>query len=204
MLQSGRMPDPKSVTLLLRQLKDGQKDAIDELVPMVYQELHRMAAIHLNREKTGHTLQATALVNEAYMRLIKDEAPDFESRNHFFGVASRVMRQILVDHARARSAAKRGGVIANSPIEHAINYANERPELLVSLDDALNLLEKQDPLKARIIEQKYFGGLTAEESAALLGMPIHKLNREIRLAQAWLRREMGNAPSTEEAAVAQE
>jgi RNA polymerase sigma factor (TIGR02999 family) len=156
---------------------------------MVYANLRRMAAAYLRREPDGQTLQPTALVHEAYLRLVGDSDPDFHNRAHFLGVAARVMRQVLVDRARARNASKRSGG-ARVPLDDEIGLAGQRGPLVVSLDDALLDLERQDPEKARLLELKYFGGMTAEDTAELLGVSVHKVNRQMRLAQAWLRREL--------------
>jgi RNA polymerase sigma factor (TIGR02999 family) len=181
--------DTSPVTTLLQAWKKGDRSAFDRLVPLVYDELRKRAAACLRREPAGQTLEPTALVHEAYLRLVGDTDPDFTNRAHFLGIAARLMRQILVDRARARYADKRSGG-ARVPLDDEAAFTGQRAALVVSLDDALADLEKQDPEKARILELKYFGGLTAEDSAALLGVPVHKVNRQIRLAQAWLRREI--------------
>jgi RNA polymerase sigma factor (TIGR02999 family) len=144
-------------------------------------------------ERGIQTLEPTALVHEAYLRLAGASETDFNSRAHFLGIAARVMRQILVDRARARRAGKRNAA-AHVPLEEDLILAGQRAALVVSLDDALMEMDRQDPEKARILELRYFGGLTAEESAELLGVPVHKINRQMRLAQAWLRREIQASP----------
>lgn len=184
------MSDSQPVTQLLRRLKDGDKNALDSLVPLVYSELRRMADGCLRRERPGHTLQPTALVHEAYMRLVGQDQPDYQSRAHFYGVAAQVMRQILVDHARRRTAAKRGGGARTVPLEEAAGMVGERDDVIVALDEALSTLEKQDPEKAKLIEMRFFGGLTAEESAEVLGVPVQTVRRQLRVAQAWLQREV--------------
>jgi RNA polymerase sigma factor (TIGR02999 family) len=159
-----------------------------------------MASACLQRESTGQTLDPTALVHEAYLRMVADTDPDFHNRTHFLGVAARVMRQILVDRARARNADKRSAGI-RVPLEDNLAFTGERAALVVSLDDALSDLERQDAEKARLLELRYFGGLTAEESAELLKVSVHQINRQMRLAQAWLRRELEASalkPPTEE------
>ncbi len=183
------MPGDQSVTVLLQAWRDGDRTALDRVVPLVYTELRRIAAAYLNREPDGHTLQPTALVNEAYIRMAAGAGPHFENRAHFLGVAARVMRQILVDHARARLAEKRGGG-ALVPLNEDISFNEPRAALLVSLDEALLDLERQDPEKAKILELKFFAGMTAEDSADWLGVSVHKVNRQMRLAQAWLRRHL--------------
>jgi len=178
------------ITILLHQWRDGDRAALDSLVPFVYSELRRLAAACLRRESDVQTLDPTALVHEAYLRLVGDRDPDFNDRAHFLGVAARLMRQILVDRARARNAEKRSGG-ARVPLDDEVAFTGQRADMVVALDDALALLEKQDPERARILELKYFGGMTAEESAALLGVPLNRINRQMRLAQAWLRAQLG-------------
>ena len=152
-----------------------------------------MAGACLRNEAAAQTLEPTALVHEAYLRLVGESDPDFSNRAHFLGIAARVMRQILVDRARARNAEKRNAG-ARVPLEDDLVFSGQRATLVLSLDDALTALEQQDPEKARILELKYFGGMTAEDSAALLGVSVHKIYRQMRLAQAWLRREIGSPP----------
>ena len=178
-----------TVTTLLHAWKDGDRTALDRLVPLVYAELRRMAGACFRNEQGVQTLEPTALVHEAYMRLAGTSEPDFSSRAHFLGIAARVMRQILVDRARARRAVKRNAA-ARVPLEEDQILTPQKAALVVSLDDALTLLARRDPEKAQILELRYFGGLTAEESAEHLGVPVHKINRQMRLAQAWLRREI--------------
>jgi RNA polymerase sigma-70 factor (ECF subfamily) len=193
------LSEEASVTVLLQAWKDGDRAALDKLVPLVYANLRRMAAAYLRREPDGQTLQPTALVHEAYIRLIGDSDPDFHNRAHFLGVAARVMRQVLVDRARARNADKRSGG-ARVPLDDDVGFSGERGPLVVSLDDALLDLERQDPEKARLLELKYFGGMTAEDTATLLGISVHKVNRQMRLAQAWLRRQLDAQPELAESA----
>jgi RNA polymerase sigma factor (TIGR02999 family) len=178
-----------TVTTLLHAWKDGDRTALDRLVPLVYAELRRMAGACFKSEQGMQTLEPTALVHEAYVRLAASGDPDFTSRSHFLGIAARVMRQILVDRARARRADKRNAS-ARVPLEEDEVLTPQRAALVVSLDDALTELARRDPEKAQILELRYFGGLTAEESAEHLGVPAHNINRQMRLAQAWLRREM--------------
>lgn len=180
------------ITALLEAWKEGDRAALDQLIPLVYANLRRMASACLQRESEGQTLDPTALVHEAYLRMVGDTDPNFQNRTHFLGVAARVMRQILVDRARARNADKRNAGI-RVPLEEEVAFTGERAALVVRLDDALSDLERQDARKARLLELRYFGGLTAEESAELLGVTVHKINREMRLAQAWMRRELENS-----------
>ena len=178
------------ITLILRDFAAGDKTALDRLMPLVYAELHRLADSHLRRERPGHTLQPTALVNEAYIRLVGQDQPDYQSRAHFLGVAAHVMRQILVDHARARAADKRGGGQPARTLDESIDAAIERPLAMIAVDDALQALGRTDPQKAQLVELRFFGGLTAEESADVLQLPVEKVRSELRVAQAWLQREL--------------
>jgi RNA polymerase sigma factor (TIGR02999 family) len=180
---------PESITVLLSRLSGGDQDAFDRLIPLVYQELHRIAEGYVRRESPNHTLQPTALIHEAYLRLVDSNSAGYQNRTHFFGVAARVMRQILVDHARARHAAKRG-VALKVAFERRFDFAPERDRILMALDDALSTLSRDDSGKARLVELRFFGGMTAEEIAESLHTPIHVVRRELRAAQAWLRREM--------------
>jgi RNA polymerase sigma factor (TIGR02999 family) len=179
-----------SIIALLNQLKDGDKAVLDQIVPLVYAELHRMASNYLRGEYVQNTLQTTALVHEAYLRLAGGAQLDCQSLAHFYGIAARTMRQILVDHARVRNAAKRGAGAVHVPIDDALDNFIETPGATIALDDALKALEKQDPEKARLVELRFFGGLTAEESARLLELPLETVRHRLRLAQAWLRREI--------------
>jgi RNA polymerase sigma factor (TIGR02999 family) len=181
--------DEQQVTLLLRAWKAGEADALDRLIPLVYAELRRIAAAHLGRRPAAQTLQPTALVHEAYLRLAGTSDPDFHNRAHFRCVAARVMRQILADRARARHAKKRDGGWRVEFDESAV-FAVAHDAQFAALDDALTDLERQDSEKARILELKYFGGLTAEEIAAVQGITLNQVNWQIRTAQAWLRREL--------------
>jgi RNA polymerase sigma-70 factor (ECF subfamily) len=183
------LSESASVTELLHAWREGDRSALDRLVPLVYSNLRGMAAAYLRREAGSQTLDPTALVHEAYLRLVGETDPEFKNRAHFLGVASRVMRQILVDRARARNADKRHAGV-RVPLEDNVAFTGERAATVVALDDALLDLERQDPEKARLLELKYFAGMTAEDSAALLGIPLQKINRQMKLAQAWLRREL--------------
>jgi RNA polymerase sigma-70 factor (ECF subfamily) len=180
---------PESVTTLLSRVNGGEQGAFDLLVPLVYQELHRIAAGYLRRESQNHTLQPTALVNEAYLRLVDYSGTGYENRTHFYAIAARVMRQILVDHARARHAAKRGAAVKIT-LDERLDLAAERDKIVIALDDALSTLASEDDEKARMVELRFFGGLTAGEIAKCMGAPLHIVRRELRTAQAWLRREI--------------
>ena len=190
------MESAAPITELLRQFADGDKSALDRLVPLVYTELQGLAGLYLRHERPGHTLQPTALVHEAYARLVKQENTDYGSRAHFLGTAAKVMRQILIDHARRRNAEKRGGGDAGFQLHMDHEVAVQRSATLIVLDDALEALAACDPVKARLIEMRYFGGLTAEESAEAEGMTVAEVRRELRVGQAWLKRALNSdAPS---------
>jgi len=180
---------PESITVLLSRVSGGDRQAFDHLFPLVYQELHRIAESYLRRESRNHTLQPTALINEAYLRLVEYGSTDYKSRAHFFALSARVMRQILVDHARSRNTAKRGGVKVS--LNSSMEVALEQNRVVVALDDALNLLAAEDDRKARMVELRFFGGMTAEEIAESMALPVQGVRRELRIAQAWLKREMG-------------
>ena len=175
------------VTRLLAEWANGDEQALDKLTPVVYRELRRLAASYLRKERQGHTLQPTALVHEAYIRLVDQKNPTWQSRSHFFGVAARVMRQILVDHARRRQAAKRAG--ANVPLE-AARFQVESTGDLIALDAGLTALENIDARKSRAIELRYFGGFSMEEVAQALSVSVITARRDLRMAEAWLHREM--------------
>lgn len=160
-------------------------------MPIVLRELRKLAGGYLKGERPNHTLQPTALINEAYLRLVAQDFPEWQSRTHFFGVAAQLMRQILVDHARTRAAAKRGHNAPKLSLEDAAEFSREQAGELVMLDDALTSLARLDERKARVVELRYFGGLTDEEIAAALGISTATITREMRLARAWLLREMG-------------
>jgi RNA polymerase sigma factor (TIGR02999 family) len=178
------------ITILLQEFADGDKSALDRLMPLVYSELRRLADGYLRRESAAHTLQPTALVHEAYIRLLGQDHKDFQNRGHFLAVAAHVMRQILIDHARARCAEKRGGGQIAIPIDESLHAAVESPPAMIAVEDALQALERKDARKARLIEMRFFGGLTAEESAAVLELPVGQVRAELRVAQAWLQREL--------------
>jgi len=184
------MSEDRPITLLLQAFASGDKMALNHLIPLVYSELRKIADGHLRNERPGHTLQPTALVHEAYARLVEQKQPDYRNRVHFLAVSAQVMRQILIDHARKKFAAKRGGSQPKYSLDEACDAAIEKPSLMIDLDDALKALEAHDALKARLIEMRFFGGLTAEESADVLEMPVNDVRRGLRIAQAWLQREL--------------
>lgn len=181
---------PSEVTRLLSEWSGGNQAALEELTPLVYRDLHLRASNYLRRERPDHTLQPTALINEAYIRLVNESHPEWNNRAHFFAVASRVMRQILVDHARRHAAGKRGGGAADVSLDEAFMPARSRNVDLMALDEALGKLAEFDERKCRIVEMRYFGGCTVEETADALGVAGITVMREMRLAEAWLRREL--------------
>jgi RNA polymerase sigma-70 factor, ECF subfamily len=183
--------DEPSLTELLSRGCRGDQTATDQMMPMVYQELRRLAASYL-RGQPGHTLRPTALVHEAYLRLVDRATADWKDRAHFFNLAATIMRQILVDHARTKVAAKRGGSRAKTEFKDTLNYSDEKAADLVALDDALQALAAVDQRKARVIDLRYFGGLNANEIAETLGVSVATVGRETRYAEAWLRRELAS------------
>jgi RNA polymerase sigma-70 factor, ECF subfamily len=174
-----------SVTQLLAAYSCGDHEALEKLLPLVYHELKWLAESHLRRERDGHTLQPTALVHEAYLRLLKQDVNP-ETRSHFFGIASRLMRQILVDYARERAAGKRGSGLNKLSLNEAIYLSDERAGVLVALDDALKELAEFDPEKARLVELRYFAGLSVEETAQAMGISVPTAVRYWRSTKAWL------------------
>lgn len=184
------MPAGEEVTRLLIEWKLGDKKAIDLLVPLVYDEMRRLAQSYLRGERNAATLQPTALVHEAYLRLVGQKLPDWESRSHFVGVAAHLMRQILVDHARRHNSAKRGNGAQMASLEEALSLAPEPSFDILALDDALQALAAIDERKCRIIELRFFGGFTVEETARAVGISVTTAGREQRLAEAWLHREL--------------
>jgi len=183
-------PDPSRITLMLDRAKEGDAAALDELMPVVYQELRRLAGHILRSERPDHTLQATALVNEAYLRLVGAESVNWHNRAHFFGAAARAIRRILIDHARSKARLKRGGDQARAPLDEMLIVSPERDERLLELNDALTRLAEAAPQKARVVELRFFGGLTEEEAAEVLGVSTRTVTRDWRFARAWLHSEM--------------
>ena len=180
------------VTRLLVAWSNGDRAALDRLMPLVYEELRRLARHYMSRERPGHTLQSTALVNEAYLRLVEQEGMRWENRAHFFGIAARLMRQILVEHARSRQAAKRGGGQYRLSLSKVDRVASRPDVNLLALDEALGRLEALDPQKSRIVELRYFGGLGIEETAEVIGVSPATVKRDWSMARAWLRCEIGD------------
>jgi RNA polymerase sigma-70 factor (ECF subfamily) len=174
------------VTLLLKQLSNGNEEAAARLIPLVYDELHRVAQCHLQAERPDHTLQPTALVHEAYLKLITQHSANWQSRAHFFAVASRIMRRILVDHARGRLRAKRGGKQARVPLDKVFILSRGRCDELLALDESLERLSKLDERQSRIVELRFFGGLNVDEVAKVLGVSPKTVKRDWSMAKAWL------------------
>lgn len=182
------MSETHDITRLLTEWAGGNHHALDELTPLVYRELRQLAASYMRRERLGHTLEPTALVHEAYLRLVDQTSPSLENRSHFYGVAARLMRQILVDHVRRKQAAKRGGL--KIPLDELMGSKLDRTHDVVALDAALTALEKIDPRKCKAIDLRYFGGLAIEEIARSLNVSPITARRDLRMAEAWLHHEM--------------
>ena len=176
----------KDVTQLLLAWSNGDNEALHRLIPLVYDELHRLAARYMRREDPGHTLQTTALVNEAYCRLIEQKDVRWQNRAHFYGIAAQLMRRILVDHARSKRRAKRGGGAEKISLDETAVIPQPQSSQIILLDDALTRLAQFDPQKSRIVELKFFGGLTTEEIAEVELLSIRMVEREWRKARAWL------------------
>jgi RNA polymerase sigma factor (TIGR02999 family) len=179
-------PSPSEVTQLLKDWSSGDPEALDRLIPIVYAELRAIAARYLRRERRDHTLQPTALVNEAYLRLIDQKQVQWQNRAHFIGVAAQMMRRILVDHAKSHNRAKRGGGAQRVSLDEAMAVSDERATDLLELDSALTALATFDDRKSRVVEMRYFGGLTVEETAEVLKVSEMTVAREWKLAKAWL------------------
>jgi RNA polymerase sigma factor (TIGR02999 family) len=184
------MPSPKEITQLLMAWGDGDQAALEKLTPLVHAELHRLARRYMSQETPGHTLQATALVNEAYLRLIDWKNVRWQNRAHFFGVSAQLMRRILVDYARSRNYQKRGGGTVQVSLEEAAVVSKDKAPDFIALDDALNSLAAVDQRKSLVVEMRFFGGLSVEETAEVLKISTRTVLREWSLAQAWLYREL--------------
>jgi RNA polymerase sigma factor (TIGR02999 family) len=185
---------PSEVTLLLQGWRDGDDKALDALLPLVYKELRRLAHYQLRRERPDHTLQSGALVHEAYLRLVGMNPPQWESRGHFFAIAAQLMRHILVDYARRHKAAKRGGTVCTLSLEDAAVTPRQTEIDIVALDDALQALAQIDPRQSRIVELRFFGGLSLEEISKALEIGPATVQRDWTAARAWLHREMSRRP----------
>jgi RNA polymerase sigma-70 factor (ECF subfamily) len=191
------------ITQLLQRLQDGDSDAMNVIIPLVYDNLKNLARSHLRREANQLHLETTALVHEAYLRLARGRHPSYENRLHFYGIASRLMRQVLIDSARRRAAEKRGAV-KEVAVAVLPDRARERSQPLLILDEALQRLERVDPQKVQIVEMHFFGGMTAEETSKELSLPVGTIRRELRVAHAWLRREMTGEDASAPPAIAQQ
>lgn len=179
-------PTTHEVTQLLIEWSNGDKAALDKLMPLIHEELRRLAHHYMSRERAGHTLQTTALVNEAYVRLVNRKGVRWQNRAHFFGIAAKSMRSILVDHARGIAYAKRGGGVTKIELEEGMIASQERAAEVVALDEALVVLAEMDPKQSRIVELRFFGGLTIEETAEVLDLSPATIKREWTTAKAWL------------------
>jgi RNA polymerase sigma factor (TIGR02999 family) len=185
----------EQITQLLQSWSQGDQGAIEKLVPLVYGELHRLARRYMSDERPGHPLQTTALVNEAYLRLVDATHANWESRTHFFGACAQVMRHILVDWARSRQSLKRGGDVRVLDLDEALAAAKQPGTDLVAIDDALKSLAAVDPRKSRVVELRFFGGLSVQETADVLKVSPETVLRDWKLAKSWLRRELGRGHS---------
>lgn len=184
------MSDTHEITSLLAKWAEGDTQALEQLTPLVYTRLRQLAASYLRKERQGHTLQPTALVHEAYLRVVDQTSPNWRNRSHFYGVASRLMRQILVDHARLRQAQKRGRSRVRVSLDQVLGSQKERSADLIALDISLNALEKIDARKSKAVELRYFGGLSLEEVAQALNVSLITVRRDLKMAEAWLQRDM--------------
>jgi len=184
------------VTELLARWRDGDSRALDSLIPLVYLELRKLARSYMRRERPEHTLQSAALVHEAYVRLAGNSSPDWRNRTHFFGVAARLMREILVEHARGRAAAKRGDGVPRLALKEALCVPQQKSVDLILLDDALRRLAELDERQCRIVELRFFAGLSIEETSAALAISAATVSREWNTARLWLRREIGRTSAT--------
>jgi RNA polymerase sigma factor (TIGR02999 family) len=189
---------PEDVTQVLHEVSAGDHDAFARLMPLVYDELRRLASRYLSRERADHTLQATALVNEAYLRLVDQTRINWQNRAHFFAISAQIMRRILVDYARSHTAEKRGGSLEKLSLDEAISFSKEKDVDLIALDDALADLTKLDPLQSRIVELRFFGGLTLEETAEVLSLSRSTVEREWLTAKAWLYIQLSNTAGSDE------
>ena len=179
------------ITQLLSEIKSGRQEVLNELLPLVYDELRRLADSYLRRERANHTLQPTALVHEAYIRLVGQKPIDWQNRAHFFGVSARLMREILIDYARAKNRQKRGGDFQTKiALDEAVSFRNGRDLDVLALDEALTRLEHLDAEQSRIVELRFFGGLTLEETAEVLNVSLSTVKREWQSAKLWLLREL--------------
>jgi RNA polymerase sigma factor (TIGR02999 family) len=185
----------QQVSHLLQRWREGDKAALDQLMPLVYAELRRLAKSYMRRERAGQTMQTTALIHEAYLRLVDADRVRLENRGQFFSVASRLMRQVLIDLAREHGSLKRGGGALQVSLDEAMVVSKQRDEGLMALDEALNALAQIDPRKSRMVELRFFGGLSVEETAETLGVSVETVHRDWRLAKSWLLRRLRGGKS---------
>lgn len=190
--------DHGELTGLLAAWSDGDPKALEEILPIVFEELKRIARAHMRRESPGHTLQTTALINEAYMKLAAQRNPVFNNRGHFFAIASKMMRRVLLDHAKAKLRDKRGGGAVHVELEDIHALTQRRSEEILALDEALERLSEIDPMKCQIVEMRHFGGMTVDETAEVLGVAPITVMRHWNFAKAWLNREMGGGNPPED------
>jgi RNA polymerase sigma factor (TIGR02999 family) len=181
-----RTPPEHEITQLLAQWREGNQSALDDLYPLVYDELHRLARRYMSRERKGHTLQTTALINEAYVRLVDQKNVPWANRSHFFAISAQIMRRILIDHARRHQYAKRGGGARQVSLEEAATVVPDQSEELLRLDEALKSLAEMDPRRSQVVELRYFGGLNNEEIAGVLHISENTVTRDWNMARAWL------------------
>ena len=184
------------ITQLLAEWSDGNQSALDELYPLVYEELHRLARRYMSRERRGHTLQTTALINEAYVRLVDQRNVHWANRSHFFAISAQIMRRILIDHARRHAYAKRGGGAQQVSLEEVAIVARDLGSDLVRLDEALKALAEMDPRRSQVVELRYFGGLNNEEIAGVLKISKNTVTRDWNMARAWLYQQLGGSAAT--------
>jgi RNA polymerase sigma-70 factor, ECF subfamily len=182
----------QQITQMLVEWSNGDQAALDKIVPLIHSELHKLAHQYMRRERAGHTLQTTALVNEAYLRLVDQKNVQWQNRAHFFGIAAQMMRRILVDYARKQNYLKHGGGVRHVSLDQAAVISRERTAELVALDEALNALALIDPRAARVVELRFFGGLTVKETAEAMGLSVDMVKRDWSTAKAWLHRQMSN------------
>jgi RNA polymerase sigma-70 factor, ECF subfamily len=185
------LPNQHEITELLEQWSDGNQTALDKLYPLVYEELRRLARSYMKREPKGHTLQTTALINEAYVRIVDQKSVHWQNRSHFFAISAQIMRRILVDHARRYLHAKRGGGARRVSLDEAMIVATERSEEVLMLDEALSNLARMDPRRCQVVELRYFAGLNNQEIASVLHISENTVMRDWNLARAWLYQQLG-------------
>lgn len=196
-MSSPHSSSSSTISQLLESVRNGDADAAYTLMPLLYNELHRLAMHYMRNERPGHTLQATALVNEAYLKLIDQREANWESRSHFIAVAAQVMRNVLIDHARGRQRVKRGGLQQKVPLEDVVLISEEQSDDLIALDTAMRRLSEIDERQSRIVELRYFGGLTVEQTAEVLGISPKTVKRDWAVARAWLHRELRTSRESE-------